>query len=144
MRALAEPIQAPPRSWTPDTLWRSYEELHRDKVRGAGTQRLFTDVVSLVRFALHQDGELVPYAERVNERFAAWMLQQENAGRRFTDEQRKWLEAIRDHVGGSVEIGIDDLEQVPFKRFGGMGKAYKVFGEGIEGLLAELNEALAA
>ena len=34
-------------------------------------QRLLTDIVSLVRFALHQDDELMPYAEQVRERFDA-------------------------------------------------------------------------
>jgi type I restriction enzyme, R subunit len=144
VKALVDQIQAPPRSWTPDMLWRAYDALHHDKVRGAGSQRLLTDVVSLVRFALHQDGELVPYADKVKERFAAWILQQENAGKKFTEEQRKWLEAIRDHVAGNVEIAMDDFEQVPFKKFGGMGKAYKVFGPEIEAMLAELNEVLAA
>ena len=40
-----------------------------------------TDLVSLVRFALGEENELVPFPEKVNERFAAWLLQQENAGR---------------------------------------------------------------
>ena len=42
----------------------AYEKLEKDKVRGASGKRLLTDIVSLVRFALHQDDELVPYADR--------------------------------------------------------------------------------
>ncbi len=81
IKALAAAIKAPPRSWTPEKLWRAYETLEKDKVRGASGERLLTDIVSLVRFALHQDGELVPHAERVRERFETWMAQQANEGR---------------------------------------------------------------
>jgi type I restriction enzyme R subunit len=144
VKALAALIHAPPRSWTPDTLWRAYETLRKDKVKGSGAQRLMTDVVSLVRFALHQDDELIPYADKVSERFAAWLLQQENGGRKFTDEQRKWLTAIRDHVAATMEVEMDDLGYVPFVALGGVGKAYKVFGPELGKILDELNEALAA
>ena len=68
-------------------LWRAYETLDKSKVRGSGT-RVLTDVVSLVRYAIGQDDELVPYPEQVNERFAAWLAQQEVNGRAFTAEQR--------------------------------------------------------
>ncbi len=37
--------------------------------------------------------KLVPFAEQVEERFQNWLAQQENRGRRFTPEQREWLDA---------------------------------------------------
>ena len=46
LKALAETLQAPPRGWTPERLWRAYETLDRDRVRGASTKRLLTDLVS--------------------------------------------------------------------------------------------------
>ncbi len=144
IKALAEAVQAPPRSWTPETLWRAYEVLDRDKVRGASGQRLLTDIVSLVRFALHQNDELVPYAEQVRERFRAWMAQQTSRGRSFTDEQVRWLEMIRDHVATSLEITVDDFDLTPFTEEGGLGRASQVFGQDLRPLLAELNEALVA
>ena len=64
---------------------------------------------------------------------------QQTAGRDFTDEQVRWLEAIRDHVAGSVSIEMADFELAPFTQRGGLGKAYELFGEGLEGLLEELN-----
>ena len=39
VKALAEAISAPPRNWTPDTLWRAYETLDQSKVRGIGHTR---------------------------------------------------------------------------------------------------------
>jgi type I restriction enzyme, R subunit len=104
---------------------------------------VLTDVVSLVRFTLQQDDELVPYPELVRERFKAWLLQQDNAGRSFTDEQLAWLERIRDHIAASLGITAGDFDYTPFVEQGGIGKAYELFGEGLSPLLGELNEALA-
>jgi type I restriction enzyme R subunit len=144
IKALAEAIKAPPRAWTPERLWRAYEMLEKDKVRGASGKRLLTDIVSLVRFATHKDNELVPYGDQVRTRFDAWMGQQENRGRAFTAEQRRWLGMMRDHIATSVEMTVDDLDYAPFAEAGGRGKAAQVFGEGLTPILEELNAVLAA
>ncbi|MCC7542656.1 MAG: DEAD/DEAH box helicase family protein [Deltaproteobacteria bacterium] len=144
IKALAEAISAPPRQWTPEKLWRAYETLERSKVRGASAGRLLTDVVSLVRFALHQDDELVPHVERVRERFDGWLAQQANKGRQFTEEQRRWLEMMRDHIGTTVEIELDDFDLTPFASEGGLARASRLFGGELPAIVGELNEALAA
>jgi type I restriction enzyme R subunit len=144
LKKLAELIKAPPRSWTPEKLWNAYETLERSKVRGAGSTRLMTDLVSLVRHALGQDDELVPFKELIDERFQSWLAQQGNQGRKFTDEQRQWLELIRDHIAANLAIEIDDFDYVPFTQRGGVGRAYQVFGDDLERVLNELNEVLAA
>ncbi|MBI4705693.1 MAG: DEAD/DEAH box helicase family protein [Deltaproteobacteria bacterium] len=144
IKGLADLIQAPPRQWTAEVLWNAYQTLEKDRVRGAGSNRLLTDIVSLVRFALGQDGELVPFAEGVNARFERWLVQQEQTGRRFTDEQRAWLLAIRDHVAANLEISMADFEYAPFTSLGGAGRAYRVFGPELAKILDELNEVLAA
>ena len=144
IKALAAAIQTPPRSWTPELLWRAYQLLERDKVRGASAERLLTDIVSLVRFALHQRTELVPYADQVEERFKGWLAEQANRGRQFSSDQVHWLEMIRDHVATSLEITMDDFELTPFTEEGGLGRAGQVFGPALRPLLAELNEVLVA
>jgi type I restriction enzyme R subunit len=106
--------------------------------------RVLTNIVSLVRYALHQEDELVPFPAVVQERFASWMAQQERVGRSFTVEQRAWLERIRDHIAASLAIGAEDFEGVPFVQHGGLGKAYELFGEQLAPLLDELTEVLAA
>ena len=144
IKALADEISAPPRSWTPEKLWRAYEMLEKSKVRGASAGRLLVDVVSLVRFALHQDGELIPHNDRVRERFNAWLAQQENTGKKFSVEQRRWLEMMRDHVATSLEIDVEDLDLTPFAREGGLAKATTLFGKDLRNVVRDLNEALAA
>ena len=144
IKAIHEAISAPPRSWTSARLWAAYEAVDEGKVRGVSAERRLTDVVSLIRFALQQEDELVPYSEQVQERFDNWMAQQENQGRGFTDVQKRWLEMMRDHVAQSLEIDIEDFSYVPFVEAGGLGRATAVFGEDLRPIIEELNEVLAA
>jgi type I restriction enzyme R subunit len=101
-------------------------------------------MVSLIRFALHQDGHLVPFGDQVRERFDRWIAQQRNQGRAFTPEQVRWLEMMRDHIATSVEVTVEDLDYAPFAEEGGLGRAVQLFGERLRALLTELNEELAA
>jgi type I restriction enzyme R subunit len=105
---------------------------------------VLTNIVSLVRYALHQDNELLPFPDVVHERFDKWMAQQEASGRTFTGEQRIWLERIRDHIAASLTMTVEDFEAVPFVQHGGLGKAYELFGSDLSPLLDELTEVLAA
>jgi type I restriction enzyme R subunit len=143
IKELANTIGRPPYKWTPDSLWKAYEVLDKSKVRGSG-QRTLTDMVSLVRFALEQDGELIPYPQRVIARFHAWLLAQENSGTSFTAEQMQWLERMRDHIATSLEIAPDDFNYTPFIEHGGLGKAHEAFGDALSRLLKDLSEALVA
>lgn len=91
-------------------------------------KRVLTDLVSLVRFALHEDKMLRLFTGAVHERFEGWLAQRETFDKKFTPEQRQWLEMIRDHIASSVAIGPDDFDSVPFNQGGGLGKAHQLFG----------------
>ncbi|MGC4053643.1 MAG: type I restriction-modification enzyme R subunit C-terminal domain-containing protein [Paludibaculum sp.] len=143
IKDLAAAIRKPHPAWTPDELWRAYETLDRSRVRGSG-RRILTDLVSLVRFATETEGVLRPFNDTVKERFLNWLAEQEQQGRSFTEEQRLWLEAMADHIGASVSINADDFDETPFAQKGGLARAYRLFGEGLPGLLEELNVRLVA
>jgi type I restriction enzyme R subunit len=144
IKELAKLIEKPPYLWQIDRLWDAYAALEKSKVRGASTRRILTDLVSLIRFAIHQDNELVPFPERVNVNFNAWLAQQENTGKTFTDEQKHWLEMIRDHIAANLSIETEDFDYAPFAQEGGIGKVYQVFGDELKKILEEMNEVLAA
>lgn len=144
IKQLAEAIEKPPYNLTPELLWKAYEQLEKSKVRGAGPQRLLTNIISLIRFAMGESDILIPYTETVNEKFDRWMSRQSEQGRTFTDEQREWLSMIRDHIATSLTIEPDDLEDKPFSDRGGVYRLFELFGDRSEGILNELNEALAA
>ncbi len=144
IRALADAIQKPPYLWNESQLWQAYAALETSKVKGASGKRILTDLVSLVRFATHQDNELVPFPERVSVNFKAWLGEQQSRGRKFTDEQRRWLEMIRDHVAANLAVEPDDFEYAPFAQEGGLGKVHQVFGSELNKMIEELNRVLAA
>jgi type I restriction enzyme R subunit len=143
LKELANAISRPPRNWTPERLWQAYETLDRSKVKGGGG-KLLTDLVSLVRFALHQQDELAPFAMSVDERYEHWLQQQKQAGREFTPKQLEWLGAIKEHIATSLSISRDDFDLEPFVGKGGLGAAWDLFGDKLDEILTELNEALAA
>ena len=142
IKALADALQLPPRSWTTGQLWEAYRRLDASRVRGSG-QRVLADIVSLVRRAIGEAEELAPFAEGVEDRFRGWLAMQETAGRDFSGEQRQWLEAIKDHIAGSVSIDLDAFQYAPFSQQGGLARAFDLFGEGLQPLLEELNLELA-
>ena len=112
--------------------------------KGASGKRILTDLVSLVRFAIRQDNELVPFPERVNANFKVWLVDQEKRGKKFTDAQRHWLEMIRDHVAANLAVEPDDFEFAPFAQEGGLGKVHQLFGMELNTIIEDLNGVLAA
>jgi len=142
IRQLADAIKKPPYHLTTDLVWRAYEELERSKVRGAGPQKLLTDIISLVRFTIGDANVLEPFTSSVDRAFTRWMQQQRDQGRQYTDEQVKWLEMIKEQIANSAAIEVDDFDQTPFHQWGGRIKAYSLFGNELPSLLADLNEVL--
>ena len=145
VKALGDALHAPPLNIDEGALWQAYATLRKDKVKGATQRRLLTDLVSLVRFAMQQTNELVPYPERVQANFKAWLAQhQQTDNNPFTPEQQHWLEMIRDHIAANLGIEIDDFEYAPFNAQGGLGKVHQLFGAELPKVIEELNRELAA
>ena len=143
IRELADRLRLPPRALTTERIWQAYRQLKQSRVRGSA-QRKLADIVSLVRYAIGAEEELIPFGDRVEERFQRWLALQEAEGRGFSPEQRRWLEAIRDHIAGSVSIDLGAFQLAPFNQEGGLAKAHALFGEELPTMLEELNLALAA
>ena len=142
VKALADALKAPPRAWTPEAVWRAYEEVDRSKVKGG--VKAFSDVVALVQFTLEQESELYPYAEQVEQRYQQWLAEQESYGARFTDEQRWWLDAIKDQIASNLEMTMADFEETPFGAKGGAVRAHQVFAGRVQDIVDDLNGKLVA
>lgn len=143
IKELADRIARPPHNWTPDIIWAAYEQVDAGHVRHRDRPRL-TDVVSLVRFTLGADSELIPFAQTVQQRYAGWLLAQEQAGTQFTDTQRWWLDRMVDVIANSAGITADDLDEAPFDERGGIDGALRDLGDQAGLLLEQLNEELTA
>lgn len=143
VKELAAAFQRPPLSASPLRLWQAYQAIEPEQVKGAGGKQL-VDVIALVRHAIDPDQPLCPIGTTVQERFDQWLAEQEADGATFTPQQRQWLVAIKDHIANSLSIDQDDFEYAPFSQFGGLGKAYELFGDRLPAILEELNARLAA
>jgi type I restriction enzyme, R subunit len=142
IQQLALTIKKPPYNLTPELLWQAYEQLEAAKVRRAGPQKLLTNIVSLVRFAMDISDTLEPFPEVVERKFQQWIIAQTESGHEFTTEQMEWLVLIKNHIAASVYIAFEDFDYTPFYEKGGVTKLQKLFGKNSSKVLEELNEVL--
>jgi len=142
-----EVLRRPP--WLLETVdvWRAYVRLDEDRVKGnpAGT---LSDIVMLARYGIGASSTLKPLSAITVSRFNFWLLQEERAGRVYTEAQKAWLRAMRDYIGANVAIAPQDLmdarEFASFAGQGGLTRARALFGAQLERLLAELPQVLVA
>ncbi len=127
----------------PLRVWRAYALL--DDYKGENPVSELTALIALIRRACGIDAKVSCHGETVRKNFQDWIMKRHSGGgEKFNKEQMEWLQMIRDHVVNSFHIEKDDLDMAPFDAKGGMGKMYKLFGDDMERLIAELNEALVA
>ncbi|TDD68445.1 DEAD/DEAH box helicase [Jiangella aurantiaca] len=143
VKELADRIARPPHRWTPELIWAAYEQVEVGRVRHNPKAQV-TDLVSLLRFTLHADDELVPYAEKVRERYAGWLAQQEQAGVVFSAQQRWWLDNMATVIASSAGLDADDLDEAPFTERGGIDGVLRDLGDAAGDLLDALNQELTA
>jgi type I restriction enzyme R subunit len=142
LKDLAEKLVAENPGLAPASVWRAYEQL--ESVSGQPKNELVT-LVSLIRRAAGIDPVLTSYDKTVDGNFKNWVFKRHaGAGRKFTEEQMEWLCMLKDQIATSVHVDIDDLDYTPFDAKGGRGKMWQLFGESMNQIIDELNEALAA
>jgi type I restriction enzyme R subunit len=128
---LKQKLATTPERFTLDNLGKAHAaHYHNDLV----------DIISMVKHAARKEEPLLTAAERVERAFAKIMV-----GRRFTEEQQKWLDRIRAHLVVNLSIERADFTTVPVLfDAGGWMPANGAFGGNLQGLLRELHEAIAA
>jgi type I restriction enzyme R subunit len=127
----------------PLRVWQAYRQL--DEYKGEDPINELTALVALVRRVCGLDSKIATYNDTVRRNFQNWIMKHHSgSGEKFNEEQMDWLRMMRDHVANSFHIERDDFEMAPFDSKGGLGKMYKLFGENMDLILGELNEALAA
>ena len=127
----------------PIRVWQAYGQL--EEYTGKQPINELTALVALIRRACGLDEKLVTYDATVRKNFQSWIMKRHaGAGAKFSEEQTKWLQMIRDHIISSFHIERDDLETAPFDGEGGLGKMHQLFGSEMDDLIGELNEELAA
>ncbi len=135
-----------PQEWRTDVLEglrqklraASFDERELQKAAELVHHRL-ADIISLVKHAAKEESPIYSAEERVDH--AMSHLQAQNS---FTGEQLQWLQLIREHLVKNLTIELDDFDAPIFFQRGGMGKARKIFDAGLEKLIHQINEHLAA
>ncbi|MEQ9304213.1 MAG: type I restriction-modification enzyme R subunit C-terminal domain-containing protein, partial [Marinoscillum sp.] len=138
---LAEEIQQPPYNLAPIEVWKAYEQLEKNRVKGVPPKELLTNIVSLIRYSTGLSEVLEPFNELVEQRFANWLNQQD---KEFEPEQLTWLEKIKDQIAQNAEMTEEDFGYTPFNQEGGVLKAKQLFGDELETIVDELNGYLIA
>lgn len=144
IQELADRIARPPHRWTTDLIWAAYQQVEVDRVKPHTAKSTLTDLVSLLRFTLGDAPDLVPYADRVRERYQAWLAQQEQEGVTYTDAQRWWLDRMADVIASSAGLSADDLDEAPFTERGGVDGAVRDLGAGAGEIVESMNRELTA
>ncbi|QEA38435.1 hypothetical protein FGL86_04645 [Pistricoccus aurantiacus] len=84
-------------------------------------------------------------SDTVRANFKRWIFAKHAGNQpKFTPQQQAWLEMIRDHIAVSLHIELDDFDYHPFDAQGGVGKMYQLFGDEMDRVIDEINDALAA
>jgi type I restriction enzyme, R subunit len=143
LKQLAAKIESPPHRWTPELLWRAYQNLGIAK--GNGGRKGVPELMAILRFELGLDPDLRPYRSKIEENLRNWLARQEQRGVRFTINQRWWIDKIAVTLASRLHVTPRDLDGVPFTEHGGADGFIRDFGDDrAEQLLDELNRTLPA
>jgi type I restriction enzyme, R subunit len=129
-------------SLAPAWVWHAYEQI--EKVNGGSPKNELTALVSLIRHITGVDDTLTSFEHTVNRNFKKWVFDKQAGPVKYTEEQMAWLRMIKDHIISSAHIEKDDLDYAPFDGKGGIGKMAQLFGDNMDRIIDEMNEALAA
>ncbi|MDX2242825.1 MAG: type I restriction-modification enzyme R subunit C-terminal domain-containing protein [Leptolyngbyaceae cyanobacterium bins.302] len=125
----------------PLRVWQAYEQV--EQVNGKSPIAELVALVSLIRRVVGIDSTLTNYETTVNRNFQDWIFRKQAGALKFNEEQVDWLRMIKDYIATSFHLETDDLEYEPFG-MGGTVRMYELFGEEMDTIIQELNEALAA
>lgn len=141
IRELLEAIKLSKPQLAPLRVWQAYEQI--EQVSGKNPLNELTALVALIRRVVGIDTTLTSYENTVNRNFQAWVFKKQAGALKFSEEQMEWLRMIKEHIVSSFHLEPDDLDYAPFDARGGLGKMYQLFGDEMNAIVQEMNQALA-
>ena len=142
IRELFEGLKLNKPNLTPLRVYEAYAAL--DKVKVGNPKSELVAIVSLVRRVCGSDDVLKDYPATVDKNFQKWVFDKQSGKVKFSKDQMSWLHMIKEHIASSFHIERDDLDLAPFDSQGGLAKMYDLFGQQMDTLISEMNEALIA
>ena len=130
LRELLERLESTPQHFTKENLQKAHTFIYNKDL---------VDIISMIKHAADERAPFYTAEERVTNAFT-----KVTTDKRFTDQQKIWLDRIREHLIANLAIDIEVFQVVPvFADLGGWGTANHVFGHRLNEILRDLNKAVA-
>ncbi|MBD3842321.1 MAG: DEAD/DEAH box helicase family protein, partial [Campylobacterales bacterium] len=142
VKELLSHIKANKPRLAPSVVWEAFRQLEETNPQSPKSEIIA--LVSILRRLTGLDTKLTGYDLTIDKNFQKWVFAKQAGSLKYTAEQMEWLRMIKEHIATSLHVEIDDLDYTPFDAQGGRGKMWQLFGEEMETIIDELNEALAA
>jgi len=142
VKELLSHIKANKPRFAPSVVWEAYRQLEETNPQSPKSEIIA--LVSILRRLTGLDSKLTGYDLTIDKNFQKWVFAKQAGSLKYTAEQMEWLRMIKEHIATSLHVEIDDLDYTPFDAQGGRGKMWQLFGEEMNKIIDELNEALAA
>ena len=125
-------------------LWGAFMRISPSKVVAAKRpEKMLTNVIQIIRFALGQDKELKPFDTVATARYNLWLGRMKQKGVVFSAEQIEWLNEIKNFIIYNSSMTEHDIQETLSDK-GGILKAKQVFGADLllSAILKDLNTTL--
>ncbi|NOZ36008.1 MAG: DEAD/DEAH box helicase family protein [Chlorobi bacterium] len=142
LKEVLDKLKADKPALAPHYVWEAYTQL--EEVKSNSPKNELTALVSLIRKVTGIDKQLTAFDKTTDKNFQTWVFKKNAGNIQFTENQMEWLRMIKEHVANSFHFDKDDLDYAPFDAKGGLAKMWQLFGNDMETIISELNEALAA
>lgn len=142
VKELLSHIKANKPRLAPSIVWEAYRQLEETNPQSPKSEIIA--LVSILRRLTGLDSKLTGFDLTIDKNFQKWVFAKQAGRLKYTAEEMEWLRMIKEHIATSLHVEIDDLDYTPFDAHGGRGKMWQLFGEEMETIIDELNEALAA
>ncbi|NJN94968.1 MAG: restriction endonuclease subunit R, partial [Anaerolineales bacterium] len=142
VKEVLERLRAERPALAPLRVWQAYQQL--EKVDSRSPKEELIALVALIRRVTNLDEVLTPFDQTVDRNFKRWVFQKNAGAEHFSPAQMDWLRMIKEHIAASIHFDRDDLDYAPFDAHGGLAKMWQLFGEEMDTIIEEVNEALAA
>lgn len=132
-----------PSDWSTEALHKLRKALQENNFSEGHLRKAYhkelADIISIIKHAARGE-PLLTAQERVER-----ALQRLTEGKTFTEDQRHWLELIKNHLIQELTIEKSDFDEIPaFTRIGGWMVADRIFAGQLESLLRAINMEVAA
>ncbi|MCT7406604.1 type I restriction endonuclease subunit R [Aliarcobacter cryaerophilus] len=142
VKELLSHIKANKPRLAPSIVWEAYRQL--EEINPQSPKSEIIALVSILRRLTGLDSKLTGYDLTIDKNFQKWVFAKQAGSLKYSSEQMEWLRMIKEHIATSLHVDTDDFELAPFNAKGGLGKMWQLFGEEMNNIIDELNEALAA